>query len=260
MNGFMQIHTDIQVRCGHKLSYPAHLHSYAELVYIWQGESRARIDGKEYILSAGDLLLISPNCVHSFEDTTEGKYLCAIFSCDSVPTFRDELRNRAQAPTIKNGTLPDSAKVLLALLSRKGREQNEWFSGVMTALLSEVLPLIPNEQRVGGDGVREILNFCLSHYREPITLADISKELHISTSRLSHIFKEKIGLSFKYYINYLRVREACARLGSTEESISNIALSCGFESIRSFNRNFNFIMGVAPKVFRARSGEQELLM
>ena len=256
MDGFMQIHTDIQVRCDGKLSFPAHLHSYVELVYVWQGESRARVDGNEHILSAGDLLLILPNCVHSFEDTVRGKYLCAIFSADSIPSFGDELKNRAAIQSIKGEALPNSARVLLALLSKKGAENGEWFGGIMTALLSEILPLMPTKEKRVGGVVREILNFCLLHYREPIGLSDISKALHISTSRISHIFKDKIGLSFKYYINYLRIHQACNALCSGDDSIANIALSCGFDSIRSFNRNFAFIMGTSPKEFRRRNRKQ----
>lgn len=257
MKEFLQVHTDDWVSFVSDLSFPAHLHSVVELVYIWQGESSAVVDGNEYQLAEGDLLFVSPNSVHSYTDKCVGKYFFVIFSCESIPLFCETLQNGIQSHKIENERISDSVKTLLALLVRKRDGSKEWFSGIVTALLAEILPLIPQEKKKTGDGIREILDYCLLHYREPITLETISTEIHISASRISHIFKERIGLTFKYYVNSLRIREACALLSSSEESVANIALLCGFESIRSFNRNFLHMMGTTPKGYRQSCSEKE---
>ena len=254
MKSFRQIHTRTYVRCGEQIVYPAHIHSYVELVYAWEGGFDACIDGVNYKIGKGDMLLVFPNCVHFFSSQTEGKFLCAVFSVDDVPPFREELiSRRPQNPIIRKNEIPETVLPMLGLLSNKGVMEEKWFAGVMTAVMALVIPKTEAEVSKGTDGTREILWYCLDHYREPISLYDLSRAMHISQSRLSHIFKEKIGISFKGYINYLRVHDACKMLLSTRKSVSDIAMLVGFDSIRSFNRNFLSVMGCTPSKYRSET-------
>ena len=44
-----------------------HSHDYLELTYILSGQARYYIEGKEYLLQPGDLLVGNPGLVHRFE-------------------------------------------------------------------------------------------------------------------------------------------------------------------------------------------------
>lgn len=251
MADFVQLHSKYRSDLTATLTFPPHLHSHIEMIYVWEGESNVRIDGNDYRITAGDMLLIFPNCVHSFMDGRKGKYFCSIFPCEAVPAHSDILlAKRPQNPFISKNAISDEVKALLGILSRSGENDPGLFSGVMTAILYKVLPEAEITEKAPSDTTRQILDYCLAHYREPLTLNELSKDLHISTSRLSHIFEEKVGLPFRYYVNYLRVLEACRLLLSSRESISAVALSCGFDSIRSFNRNFLYIIGKTPTEYR----------
>ncbi len=251
MADFVQLHKDYRSDVTRSLTFPPHLHSHVEIIYVWQGESDIRVDGNDYHLTAGDMMVIFPNCVHSFSDCCEGKYFCAIFPCEEVPAHTETLKTtRPKNPFISRSKISEPVKALLGIISRSGKQNSGIFSGVMTAILYEILPHTEIARSTVESSTGRILDFCLSHYREPITLSDLSRHLHISSSRLSHIFEEKVGLSFRYYINYLRVLEACRMLLSTDSSIGDIAFSCGFDSIRSFNRNFLYIMGQTPTEYR----------
>ncbi len=251
MANFVQLHSKYRSDISSDLTFPPHLHSHVEMVYVWQGEATVRVDGNDQRLSAGDMVIAFPNCVHSYSDCKEGKYFCAIFPCEVVPAHRDTLMaKRPQNPFVSKVAITKEVKALLGILSRAGEKSPELFSGVMTAILYNVLPETEIADRSVSDTTRQILDYCLSHYREPLTLKELSKNLHISTSRLSHIFEEKVGLSFRYYINYLRILEAGRLLLSTKDSISAVALACGFDSIRSFNRNFLYMLGKTPTEYR----------
>ncbi len=251
MKDFVQIHEQYRSNILSNLTFPLHLHAYVELVYAWQGECEVKIDGVDYRLTAGDMLIIFPNCVHSYGTCEEGKYFCAIFPAEAIPQYAETLKTtRPKNPFIPKAKITAPVKALLGVISQSGEQSSGIFSGVMSAILCEILPYT-EIARGGIEGsTKRVLDFCLEHYRENICLLRVSESLKISQSRISHIFEENVGLSFRYYINYLRVLDACRMLLSTDDGVGEIALSCGFDSIRSFNRNFLYIIGETPKTYR----------
>ena len=96
----------------------------------------------------------------------------------------------------------------------------------------------------------DILNYCESNYHDKISLKSTARELHISESRLSHIFSEKIKIGFCNYLNMLRINEAANLLVSTELTITEISGMCGFSTIRTFNRAFKKHIGITPAKYR----------
>ncbi|MBR5507608.1 MAG: helix-turn-helix transcriptional regulator [Clostridia bacterium] len=83
-----------------------------------------------------------------------------------------------------------------------------------------------------------------------ISIDQISKDLKISKSCISHTFSEKFRIPFRTYINTLRLREAVKLLENTSKSITEIAAESGFETIRTFNRSFTQSFGISPSQYR----------
>ncbi|MBE6956966.1 MAG: AraC family transcriptional regulator, partial [Ruminococcaceae bacterium] len=81
------------------------------------------------------------------------------------------------------------------------------------------------------------------------TLDILAEQLHLSKYYISHVFTERLNLSFPDFINGLRVESACRRL-DRGYSVTDAAFEAGFNSIRSFNRNFERVKGVAPSEYK----------
>ncbi len=94
------------------------------------------------------------------------------------------------------------------------------------------------------------------HLHEEITLERLAETVHFSTSYLSAKFKEKWGISLMKYVNLLRVEKAKELLLTTEEPISEIALSVGFKSLHYFSRFFKQKTGKSPNAYRAENKKQ----
>ena len=75
---------------------------------------------------------------------------------------------------------------------------------------------------------------------------------HLGYSRLylSRYLNQALKLSFTSLVNQHRISYGAYLLKHTEDSISTVALSCGYTNIRSFNRSFKAIEGVTPKAYR----------
>ena len=45
-------------------------------------------------------------------------------------------------------------------------------------------------------------------------------------------------MPFTGYVNQCRVISACGKLLQSDEDVQDIAASCGYDNVRTFNRNF----------------------
>lgn len=98
--------------------------------------------------------------------------------------------------------------------------------------------------------LQQMLSFIRRHYAEPITLSDIAGAANISQSEAARCFKKNLDVTpFNYLIQY-RLEVAKAMLQSSEMSITEIAMQCGFDSVSYFDRVFRKYYWLTPKEFR----------
>ena len=88
-----------------------------------------------------------------------------------------------------------------------------------------------------------------------LTLEKTAEALELSQGHLSKTINTELGISFKDYINALRVDEAKSYL--TDDDFSNytlvaIGLEAGFNSKSAFNASFKKITGETPSQFKKR--------
>ena len=67
-------------------SFPLHMHRCYEMVLMLEGEMRIKVDTEEYEMRAGDLLLIKPYRIHSYETDADKSslLLLCVFSDDLI--------------------------------------------------------------------------------------------------------------------------------------------------------------------------------
>ena len=89
-----------------------------------------------------------------------------------------------------------------------------------------------------------------AHYKEEIKLDEIADEISYSRCYFSTLFKKNMGMSLWDYICIKRIEEALTQIKTTEKSILDIALDCGFNNTVNFNKIFKKYTNVAPSTFR----------
>ncbi len=84
------------------------------------------------------------------------------------------------------------------------------------------------------------------------TLPELAHSCQISVSRLSHLFKDEIGINVKNYRLDCRLQVAAAMLVSTGMQIKKIAYTTGYRHTSSFVRAFKNHFGLSPTCHRKR--------
>ena len=88
------------------------------------------------------------------------------------------------------------------------------------------------------------------HFKEPLTLDQLSEEAHMNKYYLSHSFKREYGVSPINYLISRRISESKYLLSETDLSMSQIAQLLGFSSLSYFSQAFRKSQGVSPMEFR----------
>ena len=97
----------------------------------------------------------------------------------------------------------------------------------------------------------EIANYLANHYREKISLDDISNVTYFSVAYCESEFRKTFGKSIIHYLIDLRISEAKNLLIETSMPCSVIAELVGFDDANYFSRIFKKRMGISPLQFRA---------
>lgn len=102
----------------------------------------------------------------------------------------------------------------------------------------------------GSDTVHRIMRYVRTHLSEKITLEDLAREIFLSRTYISGVFKAQTGLSLSSYIMSARVSKAKRLLRESRMSLSDVAAGCGFEDQSYFTRIFTRETGTSPKKYR----------
>ena len=106
----------------------------------------------------------------------------------------------------------------------------------------------------GGTGSKTIINDALKyideHLDEAMSLELLAEKFGFSTFYFHRLFSAVVGKSLAAFIRDRRILLACILLYSTEKSVLDIALDCGFQSAQAFSRAFKDIQGLPPREYR----------
>lgn len=227
-------------------SFPYHFHRSYELICVIAGSINLNLDDKLYCLSEGDIAYIFPNQLHSFVTNGESLIMIVIFSPELIPDFTSKYYNKLPVnPIIKYSTLHENDFAFRNTYQRKS-----FVYSICSALIENTAfaPIHSQSDRL--KLLHQILSYIENHLDDSCTLAEVAIELGYDYTYLSKFFQSKMGQSYTSYLNQYRITHACHLLNNSSDSISTIAMKCGYESIRTFNRNFRKIMGTPPDQYR----------
>lgn len=98
--------------------------------------------------------------------------------------------------------------------------------------------------------VNRVIMYINDELETDLTVESIANKFHISTSHLSRIFREHVGITLVEYLNVRRVEESQYYLRHTNKSITSISEQFHFCNQSYFTRIFKKYTGVTPKHFR----------
>ncbi|MBR2043657.1 MAG: helix-turn-helix domain-containing protein [Clostridia bacterium] len=241
------IHSDVQC--------PMHLHYSMEIVYVKSGVLIMNVNGVDRVIRSGQATFISVFEPHSFFTPKSSVCIVTEFSPQLVSEFYSAVKAKKLVTEVFeiNGDF-------LRLLENLSDKSVLNILSVKAALYPLCFSLL-NNCEFTNDGKEidsifiEAVKYIYDHYGdEKIDLSCVAKAIGVHPVYLSRVFSGNSGMGFSKYLALIRTYKAAQMLiKERKKNISEIAFSCGFGSIRSFNRQFINILGLSPSEYRQKN-------
>ena len=98
--------------------------------------------------------------------------------------------------------------------------------------------------------IQKSIEYMQAHYREALSLTDISRTIGLSVSYFSYLFKQETGKNYIEYLNEIRLLATMRDLKNTDEKIVVVAQKHGFQNLEYFSRYFKKKTGESPARWR----------
>ena len=245
-----------RIKCLDDEPWSAHFHDEMEIVMVLRGSGRVCYNGTYYNQTTGSVLFVPPRVIHSYDNRTENFMGIAMFM--EMNRIKELiLHPNAMHPTDPVWIDPEMSHPVWSLSQAVLNASNDVditsMSLLVCGIINEILKCYTfTKPSYQGTSLQKILEYCLKHYREPLTVCSLASALSLSEGYISHLFSNRLHQSFPDYINALRVNEATRMMTDMEISLSDISIACGFNTTRTFNRVFLKQFGVSPREYRKR--------
>lgn len=227
--------------------FPSHIHNVYEIFCVKKGTAVAEIDGVTYQMAAGDGLVVFPLQYHSYTVDDRSRIEIYVFSPHFVPEFEEQTAGKhpvdAKFPAAILPAVPEDTSNILFIKS--------FFYGLCTDILSRVRLEGTNAGKTLSV-LDELFLFVDRNFDKSCTLRDAAESLKYDYTYLSKLFRKRTGMGFNSYVNRFRIGRATYLLFSADRSIGEVALEVGYNAIRTFNWEFQKIMGTTPEQYRTK--------
>jgi YesN/AraC family two-component response regulator len=234
-----------------RISFPIHIHRSFEYFKQIHGSTEIMINDQKYVLKKGESVLVFPFQPHSYVCIEDGEIQMSIFSPEIVSSFYKRTKSRIHVNNQFICRLPESIEID-NIFHKKS------VAYFICGEFEKDREYIERSKDLGDDLFASLLIYADHHFRDPCLLRDAAVYVGYDYAYISKFFKRKVGMSFREYVNCIRILESKQLLENTSKSISEIGELCGFSSTRAFDREFYRQTGMTPSEYK-KSGEHKAL-
>jgi len=246
------------------IGFTPHWHREIEIIYVKSGNANFRVDDKNYVATSGDMIICDSLKTHvSSSFNMENSLEFLLFDTSLIGGMYHSLGLTNYVITKDELALlglNEELKRLLKTVKKELSVRKPYYKETVKASICYFWYLLKrslknNEEKTTTKRVQQyydmqrLLEYLNENFTENIALENAAKFMGLSECHFSRVFKQMIGTSFITYLNTLRVENAAKQMMNKSTTILDIALSSGFNNIRTFNRTFKSITGYTPMQF-----------
>ena len=256
---------------GQTASVLPHSHRELELGLVLKGQPRLRVGEADFLLRPGSLWVVNPFESHALRSRSIRTPYCYVALQFSLSFFRAYFPQaehvRFAAADLSDATVgADAREQLRGLLLGAARDyfgETPFYALRCASRINELMALllerVPHavlsdqdlrEANQRAARLRRVTDYIEEHMGEKVLLGDIARQEGLSLAYLSHLFSAEMGMPFQSYLTGLRCRRAAALLMQTDQSPTDISLSCGFSALKYMTRGLQERYGCTPKELR----------
>lgn len=252
-----------------------HWHTDYEIIRVQRGELRMRLDGKYFTVRQGEVILISDGVMHG-GTPVDCVYECLVFDFAGLaargrvcpPQLRKILEHKRTIQMVLSSENEEVRQVVCQLLDAMHFRQPGYeflAQGLLFQMIGLILQhhLYSHTEEPGRKTTEQLLSlknamaFIQENYSQKITLAQLAKAAGMSPKYFCSFFYDMTQKTPVEYLNFYRIECACEQLLSTEDTVTEIAFSCGFNDVSYFTKTFRKYTDTTPLLYRRKMTEEK---
>ncbi len=248
-----------------------HSHEYFQIYYILRGTLTHVTESDTSVLCAGDAFIIPPGRLHHIRDVGNTLFYTFSFTKESmarslteaslVSEFLRETEEESRVPAFVK--IPDDELLftenLMEMMYSEFTKKRIGYGDAIAAYAVILLTVLARCRysaeypSIDTSDNRSRMLHCIKYieanFTVPLTLTDTARWCAMSKAAFCSSFREVAGMTFRCYLNRIRVRHAVTLIEKGYK-ISVIYGLCGYNDFSTFYRNFKEIMGISPEKYR----------
>ena len=247
-----------------------HSHTFYELLYCINSCGAEYLVGPErYRLQQGDIIFVPPGVSHRplLPEGMQEPYMRYVLWLS--PEFMAQYarlfpyaftEKQAHASMLRTGgtTWEHLGDIFRAGVLEAERQSDGWQAAVIgnTLLLLTQIKRATDAQGTSPlkaeqpELLDQIATYVEEHFSHTITIGDLARTFFVSSSTISHLFKQKLGVSLYRYVTQRRLI-AAKTLIEQGRQLEDVAGQTGFTDYSGFYRAFKQTYGISPRQYRA---------
>ncbi|TXS89821.1 arabinose operon transcriptional regulator AraC [Parahaliea maris] len=230
------------------------------LMYTVAGEACFRCGIRDTQTGPGDALLVSPNALFTLQRSTQ----CASWShywisFQPKTHWRQYLEWQPFGPDAYILSIPREGQSVIRSAfdalnktsSSKSRYKVELENNLMEHLLLRLAEFSDTDRSAVLDArVQEAQRYISENFDKEFTVREVADHVHMSSSRLTSLFKKQTGLSIFGWRDEKRLTRAAKLLRSGKLSVAEVGRQIGIQDAAYFSRLFRRYVGSSPRAYR----------
>lgn len=239
--------------------FPNHFHEFYVLGFIEGGKRHLWCRGREYDLSAGDLILFNPGDNH-YCAPINGEpldYRAVNINSEAMAAAVKEITGKNYTPYFTQNVVyqsdiaPSIGDVYHAILTDAPKlKKEEAFFYLLEQVLQEYAAPFEEPLKPEPNGqIKLLCSYMEQHFAENLTLDDLVSMTSFGKSYLLRSFTKQVGVSPYRYLQTIRIHKAKKLLEQGTAPIDAADLT-GFSDQSHFTNFFKEFIGLTPKQYQ----------
>ena len=222
--------------------------AFYRLHIITEGECVFRTQYGEYSLKKGDIFLVFPALPYALETSKEFQYLYADFLGTQIDLIADKLKiSTRNCIFLGYSELLSSWENALKMPKEVAHLSAKSIIYQTFAAIGARVTLPSTKANTAAYQIKKYVD---ENFSSPdLSLQSLCAEFSYSTKYISALFKSEFKISFKSYLNQIRIHNACALMEKGFSGVKTVAFLCGFSDPLYFSKLFKAQTGVSPTDF-----------
>ena len=235
--------------------FPGEAHPMLELTYVDQGSLHSVADGRDLVLSQGDMVLYGPDQWHmQYADIQVApRFVTASFTVSgSLP---ESLFNRVIR-------VPQEALGILGRILREQEQADGYSDDMILSLLTQLLISLQRNLEDAPGKLRTAYSvqsenaiisraqqYIGTHVRQKLTVPLVARQVDVSPSYLTALFHKHLKIAPGEYIRRIKLQESKQMIRENTMNFTEIAAALQYSTVHHFSRQFKEKFGITPSEY-----------